>query len=572
MLLRLFLVLFTALLGASSLLSQTFRPSGMVPGSQVDIEVSAFYENLPSRGYAPIRVFITNNSGRDRTWSVSFSSATQWGGSASVRHEAEMYVPDGESKRFDLLVPLVQDVAYPELNAKFSGHGLRASAGVVTFTSSSYRTPGTLSSVAMSSYLASRNLRLISDETGSHGGSIGSGFDLRLMPIQWRGYSGFGSVWLTDTEWERIGAAEKAALLDWVALGGMLYVCREAGNERPLDGLARLPMDHGFGVVRAWPREGDALDATAVAQHIVADVPNISGMLSGDYLRHSWQPLKDLPPVLMRSGLLLTFLVAFALLIGPVNLYVFARGTRRYRLFWTTPALSLGASAVIFLLILLQDGVGGRGHQLAIWSHLPTENKAAVVQEQVSRTSLLTSRNFSVQNPVAISRIGTGSVAAMTASTSGRQYAGTRDFAGDYFMNRSIQGHLLESVPSTRWRLELSASTAGAGPRILSTFPFDLSPVFFVDEQGRHWQTDRLASGTAATFIPSTAENLAHHMNDVRGVAGPIAERRISTISGRRNHFYAFAQNAPEATERTLGSVQWQSRSLHTGPIYLPHP
>ena len=59
-------------------------------------------------------------------------------------------------------------------------------------------------------------------------------------------------------------------------------------------------------------------------------------------------------------------LIAFGILVGPVNLFVFAKSGQRHRLFITTPIISVGASLLLIVLILFQDGFGGRGSRLLL--------------------------------------------------------------------------------------------------------------------------------------------------------------------------------------------------------------
>lgn len=558
-------------LGAAALQYRAAGP-GVDSTSGVRIEVFSFYEEVPRHGFAPVRVTIDNRTGRERTWSVSFNSSGSWDRQDVVSYEIDLAVPAGEAKRFDLLVPLVQTADYAQLIARFYGHGIRQSERQVNFASGGYRTAGTMNAVTMSSSLTSRNWRLISDAIG--GGINGSPFDLALTPVTWRGFAGMDQVWMTDEDWLKIHGAEKTALMDWVALGGRLFICREDDGAVPLPHLAGLgpenPVDHGLGTVRHWPREGDAVDVAATSGEIQKDahVTSKQRNLEDSYRSPGWKPLADLPAVRMRNGLLLSFLVLFALLIGPVNLYVFAGGTRRYRLFWTTPALSAGASLFIFLLILLQDGVGGRGEQVALWTHFPAENKAAFIQEQVSRTALLTDRTFKTEHQVALSPINTRSIGSLTA---GHMKAGHRAFGGDYFRNRSVQGHLVEGVVATRWRIERASRANGDAPTLLSTFPFPLTPLYYIDEENNHWHIAELQPGVAQPLERVSQEDFLGALDSVPG--GPILERKIEEQGANpAGRFFAFAENAAEATEKTLDSIRWQSRSLHIGPIHYSQP
>ena len=85
-------------------------------------------------------------------------------------------------------------------------------------------------------------------------------------------------------------------------------------------------------------------------------------------------------------------LVLFGILVGPVNLFVLAKSGRRHRLFITTPLISLGASLLLILLIIFQDGFGGRGMRRVLMEVRPDagQNAAFLHQEQIARTGILT--------------------------------------------------------------------------------------------------------------------------------------------------------------------------------------
>lgn len=554
---------------------------GIAMGSGVDIEVHALFDRLPRRGFAPLRVTISNSSGREQTWRFSFISSGHDQGTASLAHETTLTVANGEAKKFDILVPLARYNSYGGLSGEVYGHGILPGERILNFPGSSFHggssaPPGN----AISPVLSYANWSKLDDSSaggrGGWGGNInGATFDLPLLPSDWRAFSGFDAAWLTDQEWESTGAAERLALLDWVAAGGRLYLCREEGENHPLPGLAGLapeqPLARGFGTVRLWPRSGDDLDIEETRHEMLSRIRATHDALENSYRRSTWNLLAKLPEIQIRKGLFIGFLLLFALVVGPVNLFFFARGTQRHRLFWTTPAISVGASLAIFLLILLQDGVGGTGHQLSVWSHLPDENKAAVLQEQASRTALLTGRRFTVETPIVLSTVN---VQTLGSVGNAAMEAGPRSFGGDWFRNRATQGHLLEAVTATRWRIEAASAPArGSAPALLSTFPFTLDSVFYLDADGGWWHAAGLQPGQTQTFARVDPDAFDREWQAFLADAGAILERRASALSQKSEYFYAFSNESPDGTWTTLESIDWKTRrSLHIGPLTIPQP
>src|SRR5690606_18267044 len=106
-------------------------------------------------------------------------------------------------------------------------------------------------------------------------------------------------------------------------------------------------------------------------------------------------------------GLFVVVLIAFGLLVGPVNLFVFAKSGQRHRLFITTPIISLATCALLILLILIQDGTGGRGERIVLMEVRPDadENRAYLHQEQVSRTGVLLGSSFELKESAVISPV-----------------------------------------------------------------------------------------------------------------------------------------------------------------------
>lgn len=553
--------------------SVTYPVSGysVDPASGIEIEVFSFYENPPPSGTSPEQITITNNTQKEGSWTFYFTSEASWSDKSSIHSTFRITVGPKETKRTDILVPLTPTNYV--LQGNVEGPGIIR--GGFTRHTNYYSGSSVSSAIGMSDSLAPRNFQLISDATSS-GKMAGSPFDLSRMPTNWRGFAGMDQIWITDEDWLKIGTAERTALLEWTALGRTLYISREPSQNTALPLISgflsasdpSIPV--GLGFIKGWSRNGDELDASAVAAEIDTTGGKVrQEMLSQGYATYPWKPLSDLSPFQLRPDLLISFLVIFGILIGPVNLFYFARGTRRYRLFWTTPLISVGASGLIFLLILIQDGTGGHGYQQALWYHFPEQNKAVFLQEQASRNALLLHRRFETKHPAIFSRIATrlGNTTAANLSVDGQW------MEGDYFRNRSIDAWLIEAVTATRWRVEQLPGAAGEPPQLLSTFSFPLRAIYFVDAKQNAWFAENLQPGSAHTLKSVSPAELKAALNEFRLNSGPEIKAGLHTLAqDKPGQFFAFTENAPGATEQTLDSIDWQSQTLHTGPVVVSQP
>ena len=77
----------------------------------------------------------------------------------------------------------------------------------------------------------------------------------------------------------------------------------------------------------------------------------------------------------LNAPLLIGFILVFAVLVGPVNLFWLADASRRHRLFWSTPLISVAASLLLVGVIALQDGFGGSGERVMATLLVPDEQE-----------------------------------------------------------------------------------------------------------------------------------------------------------------------------------------------------
>ena len=231
------------------------------------------------------------------------------------------------------------------------------------------------------------------------------------------------------------------------------------------------------------------------------------------------------------------------------------------RLFWTMPAIALGASAVMAAVILLQDGVGGSGYRTN-FVYLPPElNRELIVQEQVSKTGALLRRSFEIEEPEPIVIIGLDThQKPLELGSDGTRYA------GDWFRSRSIQAQRLQYARSSRARIG-RVRVASGGPTILSSIDVALEKLYFRDESGRIWYGENVLPGRPVS-LQSTSEAAYYQFWRSFRTAGPAIRARIDTIRGLRGAFLASAaSHGSDVAIETLTSIDWTD-----GPVlYAGH-
>ncbi|BDS06395.1 hypothetical protein NT6N_14350 [Oceaniferula spumae] len=574
------------------------------------VQVTSLFGKLPAYGYVPIRVEINNGTKVDRDLSLEFTSkdlsafGTETGSRMSSSFECSCEA--GKRETFDFLVPVTtvfQTSGYgsgSELRMNISCNGFPTTSGTMS-TELSNQWP----SVIVSSALYVPNASALTSQLS--GGSMsssniefGGSFDPKSMPTDWRAYLGQDVIMLTSDDWSKLDPGARTAILEWNRFGGRLIIYSSSASvnfgslqidsdEAADTGSRIIQRSMGTVSILSLPSSG-RLDAAKTYSMLGAGViapsrrsqPVKPGFASSGYSTTYYSMLYDyagtwpLENILgqkhFNTAFFVLILLAFGILIGPVNLFVFAKAGKRHKLFITTPIISLGASALLVILILFQDGFGGRGHRVVLMEIQPQENNAYIIQEQAARTGVLLGSSFETSEPALMSPVALAPsrwARVVTDGTAPSSYTANEGddglkASGDWFQSRSIHGHLLKTVRPTRGRIELSPR-AGA-PVLTSTFDYDLGTIYYQAKDGSWWKADALSKGNSVTLSPSSASDfhswlLAQSQLFSKGNAQHIND--LATLPGR---FFTLTEDAPAI--ETYNSVKWLStKTLMTGRI-----
>lgn len=585
------LLLIIALAAPSAAQENLFRevPRPTHDKDKSSVQIDALFSMAPPTGYLPVRVTVVNQRTSDVELSINASSTSgDYEDDSRVNSEFEILSASEGSSTHDLLVPLTTVLASARhgggslVNISMRGDFGRNTGGV----SSNYADGA--AAVMMSEKLHTPNASILDAElsrsvSGYGSPSFAGRFDPSMMPEDWRAYSGYDAFLMTDEDWNQVSPGARNAILQWCRLGGMLAIYRlsESTSMKSLGIEAASSggdnTSFGFGRIDLFPIPTTlALDGKETVNRYRKSSPvlPLNQSIRNDYSA-SWPLHGSFGQQKFSYGIFVVVLVAFGVLVGPVNLFVFAKSGMRHKLFVTTPIISLGTCALLIILILLKDGIGGRGERIALIEVRPDagENNAYVLQEQVSRTGVLLGASFELNESAAISPVPIyPSAWARLPSGSGgggmrytmNQRDGKLAATGDWFQSRSEQGQLVRAVVPTRGRIEIKSE--GGPPVLLSTFEFPVETIYYADPSGGFWLASDLKPGTNTACTPINVGEYNTAINDQASKLGSRHQYFLRDAASRKDHYVAIATEAPAI--ETFDSINWKnSTTILTGPV-----
>lgn len=527
--------------------------------SGISMKITSHYDSIPPAGMLPVRVEASNRTSSTRSWNILIVQTNQGLGSAS-RLLTSIEVPARSERSFELLAPLLNQndaYQYSTVTVSVSGYGVQNPTASMYSGSSGRATAYT--GVGKALYADTwEHVR-----TKLQGKSVdltGTALDLPWVPDDWRAMAGFDNIVLKTSDWLSLAAEQRSAVSNWLIRGGQLYLVGEpAGAGLPPPGR------NGVGRVTYWPASGDLIG-------LLSDVIEKGNSSPAPMAEYSWSwKLVDLvgrplPPYAM----LIAFIIAFAVIVGPVNFLVFAPAGHRHRLFWTTPLISLGASGLLLLLIVFSEGLGGHGKYMMATMSLPSRNQTVTWQEQVSRTGVLVGQSFPVipgsalySLPLSVKTYGRGGERGKTYSLSGTTWS------GDWFESRRTQAQLIETIAPSRERVEIRGDDQA--PTALSTFAQPLTNFFLCDAGGSFWFAPQVNPGQPVKLTPSDAGKFASWARSTGlDAAGGVIKNAFKTfdVDPPNDKFFATMESAPLPT---LGSLKWtQAGGVVFGEVLRP--
>lgn len=571
-------------------------------GSQISL--TSPFDKGPTHGFQPIRVQIKNGSSKDRTWQLQFQNRDEFFYSSTF----EIKVKASQEINQDILVPirwLKQHSRYRQASIK-----IRAS-GFSDLSASDYeQLPNNWPNIIISEKLAARNLTLLSNylkelnNKGKKGSSrsssnipFASSCDNKLLPSDWRAYLGYDALMIAADEWTQIQPAVQQAILEWNRFGGILQIYTEVRDKQldyralgfdrkpVLGNIIRIPHSYGTIELHGW----DGKKVKLAQTHNTLKNANQNRTNYEHAYGNSWKLQQIFGYKKSNPLLVMLILTIFSIIVGPVNLFVFAKSGQRHRLFFTTPLISIIAGLLVLGFILFEDGIGGEGRRMLVMDleSAASEKRAYITQEQISRMGVMLNNRFQLQDAsfIAPVQLPHSRWSPRISHSKPLHFSFKQDqLRGDWFQSRREQAQVIQSVQPTRSRIEMiSPTTPTQDPKLFSSLEFTVDELFYVGDGGRVWKakmppSSSIPPGSEIILEPSTRSELGKWWNQL---SEPLSagrpnnktsdhsfRRQTRGMSFRPGHFFSSSHDPKLGFIETLDSVKWtNSDAMIFGPV-----
>lgn len=548
------------------------------------VEVASVFGAGTRQGSIPFRITIRNNSGKDREWTIMFQEGS-FGRKLSTRSLFRIPVESGSEVIREVTIPFAPAFIaydYRNLTVSSSAPGLPAQT-----LNHSVPTNQFFPSLAISKPLARRSLAKL-DELVKQGNSanpvFAKSFEPAHLPGTWQGYTGLDALLIDLPSWQSLPLIQRHAVISWVRLGGRVDIYADtdatlSALDLPgeLSGLDTQKVS--LGEIRLIKWDGTELGNDVVDHY--RDLPERSRILDQEF-GASWGLQKEFGTREFNPAIIFLLLVAFAILVAPVNLFYLAGNGRRHRLFITTPLISLATCLVVVVVILFLDGMGGKGIRVVVADLQPGEGEMRLYlsQEQISRTGVMTNTGFTSESEYDINPVnlppGSFNPLSQQRNNSVSYEFGQREFTGGFFQSRSEQAFSIRSVETTRARLEVDYSGGGNSPTVVSNLSNSLANLFYIDQWGETWVSppgQPLSPGARVVLEKATDKEWPAWLKEHKSRLSETLAQQVDALRTDRNRFFAIPLAPDEIALPTHPAIGWdKTLVIMTGTPLLKSP
>lgn len=377
-------------------------------------------------------------------------------------------------------------------------------------------------------------------------------------PTNWLSYSTFRVIAITTSEWQRTSAAGREALMHWVRAGGTLLLIGRSFPQLPE--TARLlntadpirQFEYGSGrwlelMTEATMSETDAVRVRREQlRHLIASSTSRAAASSPFTVVGPHAELERDRELPIRP--LIFAVIIFALLLGPVNLFVLRRKKLMMWIFVTVPAISLLSAGMIGAYAFISEGISPRIRVSAVVT-LDQRDQTAVTRGLFSyRTPLTPGGGLRFDDQTIIHPLG-NLPQDVTIDWTGGQHLNSG------WLTAGNVTHLAFTRSESQYRPGVQIQMRPDGTvRAVNQLGVTIDQLVYCDPDGRSWIAQSINAGAGVTLHSAAAHPDSQPLD-----VGRSYLMQLSVLS------------PADAESRSMLNVPGTWRAIVTDPTFLDH-
>ena len=393
----------------------------------------------------------------------------------------------------------------------------------------------------------------------------------------WLGYSPFDAVVIGAADLSSIPPAVLAALGDYLHCGGNIVLLGK--NELPaawrpareLQISGCLTGEAGFGNVYAFAGEKpDALDAgsrSRLRETIRNTARYWQGLPNDSGAANTAMPVVENLKIPTRG--IVIIMLAFIIVIGPVNLILLNRRKRRTWMLWTIPAISLATTLLVFAYSLLREGITPDTRIAGLTVLDQANHRAATIGAEAFYCPLTPSAGLHFDygteaTPLVPVGYGSGSSREVDWTQSQHFQRG--------WISARVPAHFHLRKPETR-RERIQIVNENGKLQVVNSLGANIKSLWFADANKKIFEVKSVAAGQSGGLIPSslafapevTGANAL--LQELTFAARPDAVEGIVAKHIRPNTYLAVLDGNP-FLENALGASSSPKRTKSSAVVF----
>jgi hypothetical protein len=400
---------------------------------------------------------------------------------------------------------------------------------------------------------------------------------------RWLAYSRYDGIVLHGSELAGLagsaeGQAVRAALLQYVESGGVLLVVGRGPLALPDSWQQSQEAKRGGNLYRggfglclhvpdpaALQKSGDLTSLLASAWRETGSPYQGSRTMTD--VNRAFPIVEDVGlPVLA----LLSLMVLFTVVIGPLNIYLLSVWKRRIWLLWTVPVIAATTCAMVFGFMIVAEGWQGRSRVAGFTILDEKEKRATTLGHSAYYSPLTPGEGLHYSQETEVTMLGVDNPSATPSACS-------LDWTKDQHLSRGwvtarVPAHfqLKASQQTVTQRLSLARDDKGS-LAVTNGLGVHIKKLWLVDQDGKLSSADAVPAGATVTLTPTGNKVAARAKTPLRslyqknewGNLGEVASAPENYLTPRS--YLAVVESSPFLEQGLVGAQQRQADSYILG-------